>query len=149
MLKKTPMRKVPNTITNSVLEKPYVKLKVHAKSGSTRELGDITESRVDKVFKDYKFNIEETKNSGATHFDGDRLIHLSSVQGDYLRAEIKKRNASGFTINKEHWEMIKKKALMHGGIPTLINVNAEDEMLITMNLKDFAEMLTTHNVCNQ
>lgn len=125
----------------ATLQKGGTKPKVHAKSGSTREIGDIAEAKVNKVFEDHGFELEETRNSGALNFDGDAVIHMSDVEGDYIRAEVKKRNSTGFTVVKEHWETIKKKSLKHQGIPALINVNQKDEMLITMDLKDFAQVL--------
>ena len=121
--------------------KASTELKVHAKSGSTRLIGDRAEALVDKVFRDHGLTVEETKNSGATNFDGDRLIHISSVEGDYLRTEIKKRRSTGFTVQKDHWEDIKRKALMHQGPPAIISVNEDDNMLITLNVKDFAQII--------
>ena len=118
-------------------------LKVGAKKGSMRLLGDKEEAKVQDVFNKLNFNTVETANSGATNYDGDLLIYTSRT--DYIRSEIKYRNSDGFTVVKKHWEDIKKKALFHGGTPALITINKSKEQLITMNTRDLALLLTSAN----
>jgi hypothetical protein len=122
--------------SNSKLEKG------RARTGSTRLLGDMKEAILNNLVKDKGFKLEETQNSGATNFDGDSLIHLSDVEGDYFRSEVKYRNTSGFTVKKEHWETIVKKSLIHGGVPSLVTVNKEDQVLITLKVSDLLDILS-------
>jgi hypothetical protein len=124
---------------SSKLEKHPTSLKVKAKAGSTRLLGDKKEAQVQHTFETLKIHIQETQNSGATNEDGDLLI--TTTEPDYLRAEVKYRNTDGFTVNKKHWHDIKKKALTHGGTPALITINKSDEKLITMSLEDLALLI--------
>ena len=136
---KQPDRK-ENLCSNSVkLTAGTTSLKKRAKAGSTRLLGDRKEALVSHSFEKAKLLVEETQNSGATNFDGDMLI--STIKPDYIRSEVKYRNTDGFTVVKEHWEDIKRKALTHGGTPALITVNKSDEKLITMSVDDLALLL--------
>jgi hypothetical protein len=112
---------------------------VKAKAGSTRLLGDKKEAQAQHTFESAKIKIEETKNSGATNEDGDMLIY--TTEPDYLRAEVKFRNTDGFTINKKHWNDIKKKSLKWGGTPALITINKSDEKLITLSVEDLALLI--------
>ncbi len=121
------------------LEKKNTELKVKAKAGSTRLLGDKKEALVQHVLECANLEIKETQNSGATNEDGDLLIY--TTKPDYLRAEVKYRNTDGFTINKKHWTDIKKKSLRWGGTPALITMNKSDEKLITMSLEDLALLI--------
>lgn len=137
--------KLNTKVNSNNISSKSTKLKVKAKSNSNRLTGDRAEAQVDREFKIVaEIKVEETKNSGALNFDGDRLIHLSDIAGDYIRAEVKKRKSTGFTIVKKHWEDICRKALLHGGLPALINLNEEDQMLITMELKDLTSILKNY-----
>jgi hypothetical protein len=144
----TKLQKPQEFLTRSTLGQGYtglsrgnVTLTTHAKSGSTRELGDIAEAQM-KHEIDKSLRIEDTRNSGALFYDGDFKIYLSDTAGDYLRCEGKFRNSSGFTISKKHWSDIKEKANKHGGIPALITQNKEKEVLITMSLKQLSNMVS-------
>ena len=132
-------RKIVLCSHSSKLEKKATQLKVKAKAGSTRLLGDKKEAQVQLTFESASIQIEETKNSGATNEDGDLLI--TTTAPDYIRAEVKYRNVDGFTINKKHWHDIKKKALRWGGTPALVTMNKSDEKLITMSLEDLALLI--------
>jgi hypothetical protein len=123
------------------LSRGKVTLMTHAKSGSTREIGDVAESQM-KHEIDKSLRIEDTRNSGALFYDGDFKICLSDTSGDYLRCEGKFRNSSGFTVSKKHWNDIKEKANKHGGIPALITQNKEKEVLVTMSLKQLSHMVS-------
>ena len=121
------------------LEKGSTELKVSAKAGSTRLIGDLEEAQVIHTFEKANLLVEETQNSGATNFDGDLVVKC--IDPDYIRAEVKFRNVSGFTIQKNHWHDIKRKSLKFGGTPALITVNKDREKLITMDLNDLALIL--------
>jgi len=124
---------------SSTLARGRTELKVGAKAGSTRLAGDLQEAQVQHIFETLGFDIKETANSGAKNFDGDILIFCNKP--DFIRAEVKFRNTSGFTISKNHWKEIKHKSLLNGGTPALITINNEKEQLITMNTKDLALLL--------
>jgi len=125
---------------SSTLKRGRTELKVSAKKGSTRLVGDKEEAQVQHVFERLGFAIEETRNSGAKDFDGDLVIHTKAP--DYIRAEVKYRNTKGFTINKTHWKDIQAKSIMHGGTPALITVNKDKEQLITLKVEDLALLIT-------
>lgn len=116
-------------------------LVTHARDGSTRRVGDIAEAHVAHTLEKGGIETKATRNSGAMSCDGDLCIKMSDVDGDYIRAECKHRNTEGFTINKDHWNEIKSKAIKHGGVPALITSNSNGEALITMDLTHFTTIL--------
>jgi len=122
---------------SSTINRSKTKLITHAKEGSTRRIGDKAEAQM-KHEVCPSISIEDTRNSGALHYDGDFLLHLSQVVGDYVRCEGKFRKTSGFTISKKHWSEIKEKSMKHGGIPAIVTQNVDGEVLITMSLKQFS-----------
>jgi len=121
-------------------------LTTHASVGSTRLVGDTAEAQVRHVLGQAGLRVVETRNSGALYFDGDMCISMDNTDGNYIRAECKHRNTSGFTISKDHWSDIKSKSVKHGGTPALILHNKEGEMLVTMELRHFANIVG--NLCH-
>ena len=116
-------------------------LKCHAKSGSTRLIGDRAEALVQEVFEKAGIPIEQTANSGAKHYDGDMVVPIKKCNTS-LRIEVKKRNTQSFSINNDFIDLIKVKALKHGGIPSMIVVNKDNQKLIVFELEDFVSMLS-------
>jgi len=117
-----------------------------SKAGSTRLVGDRSEAGAKHILEGHKFLVAETRNSGATNFDGDMVVHLpnenpSDPSSTYLRTECKFKSTTGFSISKEHWTRIKEKSLMHGGIPAYIFENKDHHYFLTITLKDFSSLV--------
>lgn len=147
------LEKKPNTLfqgktlgKSSGLSRGDRSLTKHATVGSTRLIGDKAEAQVAHVLKQSGLDVEATRNSGALKNDGDLVINLSDVDGDYIRAECKHRGTSGFTVTKKHWEQIKQKANKHGGIPALVIHNKDGDSLVVMNLNQLTTIIGAKDV---
>lgn len=152
-MKTSTLERKPNTLsqrgtlqTSSGLSHGKVKLVKHASVGSSRRVGDKAEYQVSHVLEQAGLRVDQTRNSGALKYDGDMIIKLSNVDGDYIRAECKHRNTSGFTVAKAHWNDIKKKANSHGGLPALVVHNQDGESMIVMDLKHFSTIIGAKDV---
>jgi len=125
------------------LETRSTELRVKPKTGSSRLEGDRQQWIVTQVFDDLGIEVKETQNSGATNYDGDLVIQVPTI--DNIRAECKYRNTDGFTVSKKHWKEIQKKSLKHGGCPGLITINKSGQALVTMDVKDLAQLISSAN----
>jgi len=121
--------------TNQVMAKTaFDGLKKKARGNSTRRIGDDMEAQILEDFVEIGCDFQQTRNSGATHMDGD-------FKGHGLIIECKKKNAKAHTVRHDEWEAVKSKALKRNLEPVMITENEDQERLVHIRYQDYLVML--------
>ena len=102
---------------------------------STRDVGKKLEKFIADYLKAIDSTARPTKNSGAS-------TQIADVLNKYFFIEAKKRNTENITIKSKVWRKLCNEIPVGSlKIPLYINQNIHNETFVTLDLKDFIQIV--------
>jgi hypothetical protein len=102
---------------------------------STRDVGRKLESFISDYLKEIDSTAKPTKNSGAS-------TQIADILNKYFFIEAKKRNTDNIIIKHKIWNKLQGEIPVGSlKIPLYINQNIHNETLVTLDIKDFIQIL--------
>lgn len=102
---------------------------------STRAVGHKLERFIADYLKVIDSTAKPTKNSGAS-------TQIADILNKYFFIEAKKRNTQNVTIKSKTWRKLCNEIPVGSlKIPLYINQNMDNETFVTLDLKDFIQLV--------
>jgi Holliday junction resolvase len=102
---------------------------------NTRQIGRKLESFVADYLKEIDSTARPTKNSGASN-------QIADILNLYFYIECKKRNTENITIKSKTWRKLCNEIPVGSTkIPLYINSNVHNETFVSLDIKDFINIL--------